>query len=211
MKKIVALCLILTLLAVQATSCYSQTEAFHIQLLQAKKGGLLAFSGKKHSFTLNIARDSIRTTDAPNYFTVDNQIFQVSCVPVPNDADLSSYNKDQQKTTLDSYADYELEYFQKELKMTVKNLKKEWVVINDRLFLLWQYDVTPKIAPKDLTEQVTHQIFMSAIFHDQILDLNTALIRTNSTQSARQLLYDVAGSLKTYEKQLDISMLTKEL
>ncbi|HEY4109330.1 hypothetical protein [Puia sp.] len=215
MKKIAALCLVLVLSGFLANVCFSQNEAFHIELLPAKKGAVLAFSGKKHSFTVHIASDSIKTTDVPTYFTIDNQILQISCVAVPNGADLGNYNKDQQKTTLDSYADYELEYFQKELKISIKNLKREWVIIQNRLYLIWQYDVPAqkigKLKGEELKQQITHQIFLSAIMHDQILDLNTPMFNANDPVKARKLLDDIAGSLKIFDKELDIPALAKTL
>ncbi|HXB07788.1 MAG TPA: hypothetical protein VNW04_11740 [Puia sp.] len=215
MKKLTALCLVLSLAGFLANSCFSQNEAFHIELLRAKTGAVLAFSGMKHSFTVSIVSDSISATDAPNYLTVHNQILQVSCVAIPNGSDLSGYNRDQQKTTLDSYADYELEYFQKDLKITIKNLKKEWVVIQNRLYLMWQYDVPiqklEKLKGQELQEQITGQIFLSAILHDQILDINTPLFSKNNKEKARKLLEDLASSLQTYDKQLDIPALAKTL
>lgn len=215
MKKPITLCLALLAAGFPSISCFAQNEAFDIKLLPAKKGGVLAFSGKKYSFTVQIASDSIQTTDNPNYLTVDNQILMVSCVQLPNGADLSGYIKDQQKITLNSYADYELAYFQKELKMPVKNLKKEWMIIQDRLYLQWQYDMSVpkdnKVGGQELKETVTHQIFLSAILHDQILDINTPLMKSNNAQKARKLIYDVAASLKTYDKPLDIPALAQTL
>ena len=97
--------------------------------------------------------------------------------------------------------------------MELVQVKKEWIIIAGRLYVLWQYDMNAdkSVNKEPLGQKVNHQIFMSAIFHDQILDLNTPVLESESPEKARKLLYDLAGSLKMYDGPLDLPALAKTL
>jgi hypothetical protein len=203
----------LSILLLLFFSGFSQTNEFKVALLKEKKGAVMVFAGKRHSFTLDIKGDSIKATDQPNYVSVDEMILQVACVPVPGGIDASKLPLEQQREALNGYVDYEMDYFRKELNLDIKDLKKEWLVIQGRQFLLWYFDM-PKPTKKttgDLTQKTARQVYLSGIWFDQVLDLNDALLDSRDLEKAKALLYPIARSLKSHEGELDIEAFAKTL
>jgi hypothetical protein len=188
-------------------------SAFKIVLLKAKKGAVMVYSGKKRSFTIAIESDSISTTDSPNWLMIDNQIVQVNCIPIPNGADASKFTPEQQQQMLNGYVQYEMNYFQKELKLSITDLKKEWLTFGDRLFLLWYFDV-PKQKVKGVEQpakQTMRQVYLTTLWFDQVLDLYNALIDDTDLEKAKKMLYPLAKSIKSYKGELDIEAYAKTL
>jgi hypothetical protein len=174
-----------------------------------KKMGMLVFSGEKHSFTVVVRGDSVKSggDGQTNFVVADNAIVQVSCVPMPDGVDASGYSVEQQKTVLNLYVNYEMDYFNKELKLTTPNPQRSWVVIKDRTYLIWQFDAPrKKETDEDETEKrVKHQIYFSTVWYDQVLDLNCPVMEDGSKEKSTALLYMVAQSLKSYEGKLENS------
>jgi hypothetical protein len=201
MKTIFFLLMSLSTLAVSA-QVTAEVGDFKVTLLTKDKWGMLSFTGKSHSFTVELTGNTItQTTDAqPNYLLVDNALLLVSCVPMPDGADASGYSADQQKTVLSAYADYEMNYFKDELHLVTRNLQKEWLVLQGRTFLLWQFDV-PQQAVASVNQggrQAVHQLYLSTVWYDQVLDMNCPLMNDSEQTAAQTLLYKTAKSFKSY-------------
>lgn len=198
--------ILLLLLSLSSLTAFSQTTAevgdFKVTLLTKDQWAMLSFTGKSHSFTVEVTGNTIKPTtdEQPNYLLVDNALLLVSCVPMPDGADASGYSADQQKTVLSSYADYEMHYFNNELHLVTRNLQKEWVVLQGRTFLLWQFDV-PKQAVAGVDQggkQAVQQLYLSTIWYDQVVDINCPLMNDSEQTAAEKLLYKTARSFKSF-------------
>jgi len=183
--------------------CYSQSSdgeaAYHVSFSPSKTGGTVVFSGPKHALAIDIASDDIRTTDNPNYLILDNRPFQASMVPLPNGMEGSSLPVARQKEILKSYVNYEMDYFQKEVKLATGQLKLEYVPIGDTTFLLWTFRVGPAATGQSTGggNAIVGQLYLSVLWHDQVLDLNCALTDLKDTEKARALLVRTAGTLRS--------------
>ncbi|MHA4806686.1 hypothetical protein ACX0G9_01200 [Flavitalea flava] len=220
MKKIpfcITLLISASLSLVTATNSYAQKNAqeeeVHASLIQGKKKSLIAFAGKEHSFSMEVAAKSAKLSDVPGFITIDKQIVQATLVPASlkstqttaQTSGQASPTTSQEKDILTRYMNYELAYYRKKLKQNYTNLQTEWITILDRLFLVWYFDM-----PKDY-KLVSRQIYYSTLFYDQIIDLNAPLFKMDNFSKARGILLKLANSLKTYDKQLDLAKLAKQL
>jgi hypothetical protein len=171
---------------------------YHISYSPSKTGGVILFTGAKHSLTVDIVGDSIRTTDQPNYLLVDNMVVQVSMVPLPNAIEGSDLAIPQQKEGLTGYVQYELDYFHKELHLSTSLLQQEWISIRDRPFLLWTFHVAPPAGQK-LRTTITDQLYLSVLWHEQVVDLNCALFDKKDIPKARAILLQMAESMRPWK------------
>ena len=220
--------------------CFSATaqsdinkEKFNFSYLKNETGGKFVYSGKKHSFTIDIAASNIKPTDYPNYISIDGQVVQVSIVPLPesnpalkklpetlqkepldgyvdyemdrfkNNLDLSKLTAAQQKEALLGYLNYEMEYFKKELKLNPQNLKKEWMTINSKLWILWSFDVPAEKSNDKNIIPTKSQVYVSTICFNQVLGLNTPLIESNDPATAKALLTKMMGTLQLFNKKFE--------
>jgi len=155
------------------------------------------FKGVGHSFFVVVEADSVKTEQYPNYISVKNQIVQCSAVPLPEtNLDLAKLTLAQQKEGLSGYVDYEIDYFKNELHLQVQNLKKEWITINGKTWLLWCFDVPEQQATKKAAIPAKQQIYVSTICFNQVLDLNTPVLKGDSFTNAKALLKKLMATLK---------------
>ncbi|MEO6453765.1 MAG: hypothetical protein ABIN97_06840 [Ginsengibacter sp.] len=172
-------------------------EEFNLNFLKIKDGGQWFFKGNNHSFSINIIAKNITTTESPNYITADNTILQVSIVPLPkSNLDLSKLTIAQQKETLAGYVDYELDYFKNDVKINYKDLKKEWVTVNSILWLIWSFDSRDFNSPEPVKGKPQFQIYASTICFNQILDLNTPVMKDQSFYQSKSLISRLMATLK---------------
>jgi hypothetical protein len=191
-----------TLIAAPATNAAAGSgdpnEDVHARLLQGKHRSLIAYAGKGHSFTLDVPYRSAKPSDVPGFITIDKQIVQATLVP----ADLSSK---QEKDILTRYMNYELSYYKKKLKQNYSHLQTEWLTIKGQLFLVWYFDM-----PENY-KLVSRQVYVSTLFYDQVMDLNAPVFKTNDWGKAREILVRLAGTMKTFDKHIDLEGLQKKL
>ena len=174
-------------------------------LLTGKKHSLIAFAGPSHSFTLDVTAHSSKVSDIPGFITVDKQILQSTLVPIDKPSDTAGLSADKQKTVLLRYMNYELDYYRKKLKQRYRDLQTEWITLNGRLFLLWYFDM-----PENY-KLVSRQVYISTLFYDRVMDLNAPVFKTGDWGNARTLLIKLAGTMKTFDKHLDLDALRKKL
>jgi hypothetical protein len=182
---------------------YSQSGGedapYHVSFSASKNGGTMRFSGPKNSLAIDIVGDTIQTTDQPNYLVVDNLIVQASMVPLPGGVDGSQQTVARQKEILSGYVGYEMDYFQKELKLATSGLKREWLTIGERTFLMWTFHLDPPKGGKTSGSgnTIIGQIYLSVLWHDQVLDLNSALTDEKDAKRAKDLLQRMGGSIRS--------------
>jgi hypothetical protein len=183
----------------------AQDEDIHAKLVQGKKKSLIVYAGKDHSFTMDVVAKTVKPSDVPGFITIDRQIIQSTLVPASQSAALNNPTTFQEKDVLTKYMNYELGYYRKKLRQKYTNLQSEWMTIQGRLFLVWYFDM-----PKDY-KLVSRQIYFSTIFYGQVMDLNAPLFKRDNFSKAREILTRLATSLKTYDRQLDLAVLNKQV
>jgi len=174
------------------------------QLLTGKKRSLIAYAGRDHSFTLEPVH-SAKVSDVPGFITIDKQIVQATVIPVDKGIDMRSMSAARERQVLQKYMDYELDYYRKKLKQRYSHLQTEWVSLQGRQFLVWYFD-TPKNE-----KLISRQVYVSTLFYDQVIDLNAPVFRTDDWGKARGLLVKLAGTMKTYDRRLDLPALRRKL
>jgi hypothetical protein len=183
-------------------------EDVHATLLVGKKKSLIAYAGSGHSFTMETASKTAKPSDIPGFITIDGQVLQTTLVPAALTVDTkhpNNTNHDREKEILTKYMNYELDYYKKKLKQHYTQLVTEWMTIKGHLFLVWYFDM-----PRDY-KLVSRQIYFSTLFFDQVLDLNAPVFKMDHFTKAKTTLAKLAGSLKTYDKQLDLGLLRRQL
>jgi hypothetical protein len=177
----------------------------HASLMQGRRHSLIAYSGGGHAFTMEVPGKSVKPSDLPGFITIDKQIVQSTLVEASQNIDLNYLTLNREKDILTRYMNYELAYYKKRLKQDYSNLQTEWLTLHGHIFLLWYFDM-----PKDY-KLVSRQVYLSTLFFDHIMDLNAPLFAIGDFNRARELLFKLAGSLKTYDKNLDLTALARQL
>jgi hypothetical protein len=182
--------------------CYGHAQTggegvpYRISYAPSKTGGVLLFTGAKHFLAVDIVSAHIQTTEQPNYLLVDNMVVQVSMVPLPNGVEGSVLAIPRQKEALTGYVDYEMDYFQKEVRLSTSLLKQEWISIKGRTFLLWTFHVAPQAGQSKGTSTITDQLYLSVLWHEQVVDLNCAVFDRKDMAKARAMLLQMADSMR---------------
>jgi hypothetical protein len=195
---------ILLTTAFSAAAQTAPSDDVHASLLTGKKKSLIAYSGPGHSFTLETA-PTAKPSDVPGFITVNKQIFQSTLVPVDKSIDVSSLTPAREQDILTGYMNFELAYYKKKLHQNYSNLFTQWITLQNRIFLIWYFDI-----PQD-QKLISRQIYVSTIFYDRILDLNAPVFHPEDAGKAKALLLRLAGTIKTYDTQLDLSALKKTI
>lgn len=180
-------------------------EDVHATLLSGKKRSLIVYAGPEHSFTMEPDAKTAKPSDIPGFITVNGQVMQSTLVPASPTVDDTRLTSDREKDILTKYMNYELSYYKKKLKQNYTQLQTEWLTIKGRLYLVWYFDM-----PKDY-KLVSRQVYLSTLFFDQVLDLNAPVFKTEQFVRAKTTLIKLAGSLKTFDKQLDLGLLKRQL
>lgn len=179
----------------------------HALLLTGKRHSLIAYAGNGHSFTLEVGAHTAKPSDIPGFITIDKQILQSTLVPVAKseNLDLNALTPAREKAILLDYMNYELKYYRRKLDQRYTNLQTEWVELNRRLFLIWYFDLPANY------KVVSKQVYASTLFYDQVMDLNAPVFKATDWGTARGMLLRLAGSMKTFDKTLDLEALRKKL
>lgn len=204
MKPVIVFILILATLP---AFCQTNTpdEDIHAKLVQGKKKSLIVYAGKDHSFTMDVTARSVKPSDVPGFITIDRQIVQATLVPASHAGTSDNPTTFQEKDILTKYMNYELGYYRKKLRQKYTNVQSEWMTIQGRLYLVWYFDM-----PRDY-KLVSRQIYFSTLFYGQVMDLNAPLFKMDNFAKARDILNRLANSLKTFDRQLDLAVLTKQM
>jgi hypothetical protein len=177
----------------------------HASLLPGKKHSLIAYAGQDHSFTLDVHAHTVKPSDVPGFITIDGQILQSTLVAADRSIDLGHNSPAREQDILTRYMNSELAYYKKKLHQHYSNLQTDWVTLQNRLFLVWYFDM-----PKN-NELISRQIYVSTLFFNQVMDLNAPVFHAEDSEKAKAILLRLAGSMKTYDKHLDLTALGKKL
>lgn len=189
-----------------------EAEEFQAALLQTNSGAMVVFTGETHSFTLQL-EGKIEPSETSNFVTLDNNIHQIMNVPFGVKQDFENMPVEDQKQNLLGHMKFELDYFKEILDS--KNLKEtsEFILINDKLFLFWTYEM-PKIKEKKQTKSmkvVDKQAYLTTICFDQILIINRPVQKAKETAEAREGISKIAKTLVLNDFTIDLEELYNEL
>lgn len=174
-------------------STFSQSslydEKFTLTFTSTEKSGKWLFKGRNHSFSVTTFANKFQPSESPSYVTADNTVLQVMSLPLPKSTlDLTKLTIAQQKETLEGYVNYELDYFKNEVKINYKKLTKEWVTINSKLWLLWTFDSSDFNTSEPVANKPKFQIYASTICFNQILDVNTPVMKDQVLSKSTELI-----------------------
>lgn len=204
MRLTAAFTLILLLTSTLTTFAQTSTDDVHASLLTGRKKSLIAYAGQQHSFTFEAAAGS-KLSDVPGFINVNRQILQATLVPIDKSFDLSNHTPAHEQDILTSYMKFELSYYKRKLHLDYTDLQTDWITLQNRLFLIWYFDL-----PNN-QQLISRQIYVSTIFFDQIIDLNAPVFHAQDAGKAKALLLRIAGTIKSYDTHLDLAALQKKI
>jgi hypothetical protein len=192
------------LLATTLGAFAQPADDVHASLLTGRKKALIAYAGQDHSFTLEVA-PTAKPSDVPGFITVNKQIVQSLLVPIDKSIDLNNMTPAREQDILTSYMKFELSYYKKKLHQDYSNLQTQWLTLQNRIFLVWYFDI-----PNN-QKLISRQIYVSTVFFNQIMDLNAPVFHPEDADKAKALLLRLAGTIKTYNTHLDLGALQKKI
>ena len=206
---IICLLLVFNCVSISAQTS-TENETFTNTVSTISGGKRIAFIGKSHSFSVNVTGKTVTTEqvqgadDNQTYLKVDNTIFQASLVPVPlplpTGYAIDALTLAQQKEMLSGYADYELNYFDQDLKTKTHEVKKEFFMMGSRLFLLSTFKSDVASRHPDIKTTFPYQTYVSTICFNQVLYLNIPAADKNGMVAAIAKVKIIAGSVQKYNK-----------
>jgi hypothetical protein len=113
-----------------------------------------------------------------NFATVDSQLIQIAPLKINGyKKSFTNLSISDQKQLLESYSNYELDYFKNDLNVEVINQNNQWVITKSRQWLVWYFRVGN--VPAQVDKKMEIQLFASTIIADKVLTIN-APIQSNS-------------------------------
>jgi hypothetical protein len=185
---------------------FLHAQTFTRALLKTKTGALVVYNSNTRGFALQLRADSIRSLDQSDFMELDGVLFQTALIPIPLGQPIDTLTLPQQRAVLKGYLASELKYFGSELHMTVSNVQTAYVMLGGHLFLRWSFSVAPG------AHQARGQVYYSTVVFDQVLDLNTPLLRRTDTYAAcAALLAKVARTLRLSGTPIDLDAMYERL
>lgn len=186
---------------------FAQDEKDYTTALIPKKvGAEVIYSGSNYSVTLDVNYLNIKPLEEPGYLNVNNKILQL--VFIGNKVlQVSDTSIVMQKTLLLSYEKYETDYVKDQLKIDTLKIEHKWIILNNKLFLLWCYDM----PGKKTKESVLQQLNLSTLCFAHALNLNTPVTAQDKFEDSENLLYTVAKTLHQNNFKLNFDEVYKKL
>jgi hypothetical protein len=188
--------------------CFPQSyhaEKYQSALMKKKTGAMVVYTGEHHSFTIDIIADNIKPGDKPNFLVVDNKILQSSIIPFLTKLDFENLSGETQKKNLLGYMDYEMNHIKDQLKTKELNEKYEFIILNNKIFLYWTYDMPESY------KTVINQCYLITICFDQMLVLNSPVDKGETLNDIKNFLSNTGKTLKLNDHPIDLEKLYNEL
>jgi hypothetical protein len=194
--------LIIVMLCLTAGISLAQSTKFYASIVPDKHGAFYVFSSDARALTAKVDADSIWPTKQRGTIVADKNILQVISIPSESNEDTSEASV---KRLLLDHMSSELKYVKEEYKQDLSHPSSEFLVLNGRLFLYWDYDM-----PND-NQSVATQLYFTTVCFDQIVVFNAPVSKSIPKQSVKQFLASVAKTLKTYQTPIDPNAYYQEL
>lgn len=203
---------IVTLIALCLLTRSLHAQEFGRNLLKTKNGALIVYNSTNRGFSIQVRADSIRSIADNDFMELDGTLFQSALIPIPLDQPIDTLTLAQQRAVLKGYLTSELKYFRDEAHIAYANIKTAYVMLGGHLFLRWSFDVLPGHTAAG-AKPARGQIYYSTVAFNQVLDLNTPLLRKVDTfEKCNALLARTARTLTLSRGQpIDLDLKYAEL
>jgi hypothetical protein len=210
----IVLCLLFSAVALAAfAQADINNESFKFNFVSGKGEAKVIYNGKSHAFSFKLSGNMVKQSkasggsDSMQFFDIDTSILQSSFVllpqPIPDAMQLSQLTERQQRETLEGYVNYELAYLHDDLKLNLKNIRKEWITVNSRFFMVWSFDTDRPPSTPETMKTFSGQVYFSTICFNLVLDLNTPFGDSSRLEPSKKFLTQIANSLTIYNNRLN--------
>jgi hypothetical protein len=200
------------ILSVLIPACFSVTtlfaqstaEGFKSITLKKKNGAEIILSSKAQSITIDVDSQDIKSTDNPEELLIGDKVLTYTFT-AGNSASKEKTSEGAQKARLLSYMKSRLDYTKHITKLHYTHAEHDWQYINNKIFLMWSYDVPNQngLALK--------QINLSACCFENILNLSISSANEENTDPNKALLISAAQTLKQNDFKIDFREQYKKL
>jgi hypothetical protein len=109
-----------------------------------------------------------------NFVTIDTQTIQIIPLKFSGFKKASNnLNMDDQKLLLNTYSNYELDYFRNELNVELVNPNHQWVVTKSKGWFIWYFRICN--VSTQISNPTEIQLFASTVIGDKVLTINAPI------------------------------------
>jgi hypothetical protein len=210
MKIIITLLLVVLshIIALSQSQKYYPAEEFKSFLISKKKSVIVIYNSLKHSFTMEIAGDSIKPDAKPYLLTVNNKILKTNLIQFQRKFGFDNLNEEFLKQNLIGVMNH-LKIQHHDSKDLGK--KYEFITLNGKTFLFWTSEM-----PKS-NKTIDKQYYLETICYDQVVVLNVPVMKgeeitlQSTYDNIKTFLTTIGKSLTFNNYPLDVGKLSKEL
>jgi hypothetical protein len=197
--KILFAALSLTYFSVQAQKTATVDNK---SLIETKDGGLLIFNNFNKLdlyFYIDYKGGLVRTTERHNLFEVNGTTLQVLAL------DKNKYIGTTNQETLENHAKSEIDYIGNYLKVKLKFKTEKITIKGQQDCLLWYYEM-----PDSVSKEVKSQLYISFIYKDFIIGVNTAQFSSQKFEEILDFLKVIAENTNYSDERVTLEYLCKK-
>lgn len=158
-------------------------ERFDLLFQESARGHKWIYNGITHLFSIEIYEKDVVQVKYPTDISINKQMFRTAATPIRDTStNLSRLSIARQKAMLTAYLT------KKAGKLNAQQLKKEWVTVNSKLWLV-------AVKNKQLTG--------STICFNQVLELNTTITNRENLKKSKIILNQLMTTLKLSNTPID--------
>lgn len=191
--------LFLTYISVQAQKTATVDSK---SVIETKDGGLLIFNNFNKLdlyFYIDYKGGLVRTTERHNLFEVNGTTLQVLAL------DKNKYIGKTNQETLENHAKSEIDYIGNYLKVKLKFKTEKITIKGQQDCLLWYYEM-----PESVSKEVKSQLYISFIYKDFIIGVNTAQFSNQTFNEILDFLKVIAENTYYSDERVTLEYLCKK-
>ncbi|POY36777.1 hypothetical protein C3K47_10500 [Solitalea longa] len=188
----------------ESTPLTKQNPDFTRAVLKTESGVLLAYTNAEHSITLKAEGLDIRTI-GETLLMIDNKGFDCSTIMYELDKSIPQKSTDPEKNLLLNYMGWELSYIEDQFKTKVKS-SHEFKTINNKIYLLWSYDVPDLKTNNDLDSNSTKIIKnynLNSVCFGHLLRCIVPIGSASEVLPTTQFLERIAKTVELHEHPIE--------
>jgi hypothetical protein len=190
-------------------------ESFQFNFVENKNQ--IIYKGDNHYFTINLNKKSKlievennQNNENQNFIEVNGVIIGFSIMDIPNNItdslDFSNLTIGTQESILKNYLEYELNYFEKELKVKIDNLLIQARDYKSKSYYFVRFNTDFKGDALDsnsdtITKVAKGQLYLCSIQFNKILVINIPFFEQNSIEETSNLIKSFVRKIKTFDKE----------
>jgi hypothetical protein len=163
-----------------------------LDFVKKEKSGELSINWNDHHALFVIDAKSIKELNQ-GFFEVEGQIVQFVSVKIPSDISLQNLTVEKAKSALQGYVQYEMHYFQNELKLEISDITSEFVSFNEKIFIKWGFKANVKINGN--SNGPILQVYYSTICWDRVVSVNSPIMKKDNQKQIEKRLKSIAQTL----------------